>query len=223
MRRYTVLRVIDGDTVEVAYQGGMSVRIIGIDTPETVSPSVPDECWGQAASDAAVRLLTGKSVALEFDPSQGRRDAYDRTLAYLRVPGLGDFGLAMISNEGMQRSTPTTALTSTNGPTSPHRRTPGLLTKRCGPSAVDRTSHSGRRRHRSLSHSRCSGGTVHQVTTHASRPTHRIWTVWTWTDRSTSPGPTRMDSTRRATGWVVSSDDLETLSQVAIRFFEPFA
>ena len=96
VRRYAVLDVIDGDTVEIGYQGGVSVRIIGIDTPETVHPSVPDECWGGVASAAAANLLSGKKVALKFDPSQGRTDYYGRTLGYLQLPGIGDFGLAMI-------------------------------------------------------------------------------------------------------------------------------
>jgi micrococcal nuclease len=95
-RRYLVLDVIDGDTVEVGYRGGTTIRVIGIDTPETVSPNTPDECFGAAASAAANRMLRGSKVALEFDPSQGRLDKYGRTLAYLRVPGTGDFGLAMI-------------------------------------------------------------------------------------------------------------------------------
>jgi endonuclease YncB( thermonuclease family) len=95
-RLYAVLDVVDGDTVEAAYRGGESVRVIGIDTPETVHPSVPDECGGAAASAAAERILGGKSVALVFDRSQGRRDAYGRLLAYLQVPGTGDFGLTMI-------------------------------------------------------------------------------------------------------------------------------
>ncbi len=93
---YAVLDVVDGDTVEVAYRGGESVRVIGIDTPETVHPSVPDECGGAAASAAAQRLLDGERVALVFDRSQGRRDAYGRLLAYIQVPGSGDFGRAMI-------------------------------------------------------------------------------------------------------------------------------
>jgi micrococcal nuclease len=95
-RRYRVLDVIDGDTVKVGYRGGTTIRIIGIDTPETVSPSTPDECFGAAASAAANRMLRGRRVALEFDPSQGRLDQYGRTLAYLRIPGAGDFGLAMV-------------------------------------------------------------------------------------------------------------------------------
>jgi len=96
IRRYAVLDVVDGDTVTVGYRGGTSVRVIGIDTPETVHPSVPDECWGARASAAAHRLLAGKRIALVFDATQGRTDTYGRTLAYLRVPGLGDYGLAMI-------------------------------------------------------------------------------------------------------------------------------
>jgi len=95
-RLYPVLDVVDGDTVKVGYRGGVSVRVIGIDTPETVHPSQPDECWGEAASNAGKRLLTGRQVALVFDPTQGRTDAYGRTLAYLAVPGLGDYGLTMI-------------------------------------------------------------------------------------------------------------------------------
>lgn len=94
---HRVIDVVDGDTVTVAYRGSeVSVRVIGIDTPETVHPSVPVECGGPQASATAKRLLTGKKVRLVFDPSQGRTDYYGRTLAYLETPGLGDFGLTMI-------------------------------------------------------------------------------------------------------------------------------
>jgi endonuclease YncB( thermonuclease family) len=94
--RYPVLRVVDGDTVVIAYRGSTTVRLIGIDSPETVSPSVPDECGGASASAAAHRMLDGARVTLTFDASQGRRDRYGRTLAYLSAPGVGDVGLAMI-------------------------------------------------------------------------------------------------------------------------------
>jgi len=73
MRRYTVLRVIDGDTVEVAYQGGMSVRIIGIDTPETVSPSVPERmdstrrATGWVVSSDDLETLSQVAIRL-FEP-----------------------------------------------------------------------------------------------------------------------------------------------------------
>lgn len=95
-KRYAVLRVIDGDTVELDYKGGTTVRVIGIDTPETVSPSVPDECGGGAATNTARSLLEGKSVEIRFDPAQDRSDTYGRLLAYLTVPGIGDYGTAML-------------------------------------------------------------------------------------------------------------------------------
>jgi micrococcal nuclease len=96
-RLYSVLRVVDGDTVEASYRGGTSVRIIGIDTPETVDPNTPDECGGAAATALANKLLSGRQVRLVFDKSQGRTDYYDRTLAYLDIPGEGDFGQTMIA------------------------------------------------------------------------------------------------------------------------------
>jgi micrococcal nuclease len=96
-RTYAVVDVVDGDTVKVAYRGQeVSVRVIGIDTPETVHPTEPVECGGPEASAAAANLLSGERVRLVFDPSQGRYDAYDRMLAYLHVPGQGDFGTQMI-------------------------------------------------------------------------------------------------------------------------------
>ena len=75
IRRYAVLRVIDGDTVELDYKGGTTVRVIGIDTPETVSPSVPDECGGQAASNTAqpAARRRARSHPLRLDPGPARR------------------------------------------------------------------------------------------------------------------------------------------------------
>ncbi len=65
-------------------------------TPQTVSPSVPNECGGVAATNTARSLLEGKSVELRFDPTQDRRDTYGRLLAYLTLPGIGDYGPAML-------------------------------------------------------------------------------------------------------------------------------
>lgn len=94
---HRVVDVVDGDTVKIDYRGTVeSVRVVGIDSPETRHPSEPDECWGARSSAAAARLLVGKRVALVVDPTQGRRDAFDRLLGYLDVPGAGDFGLRMI-------------------------------------------------------------------------------------------------------------------------------
>ena len=93
-----VVRVVDGDTVRVNLNGREeTLRLIGFDTPETVHPSKPVECMGPEASAEAKRLLTGKTVEIHTDPTQGRTDNYGRTLAYLEVDGL-DFGAHMIES-----------------------------------------------------------------------------------------------------------------------------
>jgi micrococcal nuclease len=74
-----VVRVVDGDTVVIAPD--TTVRLIGIDTPETVDPRKPVQCFGREASAYAHLLLDGRSVSLEYDPTQGRLDRYGRTLA----------------------------------------------------------------------------------------------------------------------------------------------
>lgn len=77
-------RVVDGDTVKVTIGGEqVSVRLIGIDTPETVKPNTQVQCFGPEASDFADQQLTGQAVVLELDDSQGRFDRYDRLLAYV--------------------------------------------------------------------------------------------------------------------------------------------
>lgn len=92
-----VRRVVDGDTVDVDCGAGkVRVRVIGIDTPETVDPRKPVQCYGPEASAQAKKLLpVGAAVQVTADPSQGRTDKYGRTLAYLSVGGR-DYGLQMI-------------------------------------------------------------------------------------------------------------------------------
>jgi micrococcal nuclease len=77
----TVVRVVDGDTIKVS--NGETLRLIGVDTPETVDPRAPVQCFGREASARAHTLLDGASVRLEYDPTQGRYDRYGRTLAYV--------------------------------------------------------------------------------------------------------------------------------------------
>ncbi len=84
---YRVLRVVDGDTVHVSLHGDTTLRLIGMDTPETVDPRKPVQCFGRQASARAHQLLDAREVYLEYDASQGRRDVYGRTLAYLWVGG----------------------------------------------------------------------------------------------------------------------------------------
>jgi len=79
-------RVVDGDTIEVEVEVGgetEDVRYIGIDTPESVDPDEPVECFGKAASRANARLVEGETVRLVFDAE--RRDDYGRLLAYVYV------------------------------------------------------------------------------------------------------------------------------------------
>jgi len=80
--RADVARIVDGDTIEVDLDGGEEdVRLIGVDTPETVKPGEPVQCFGPQASAFTKDLLTGETVRLEFD--RELRDAYDRLLAYV--------------------------------------------------------------------------------------------------------------------------------------------
>jgi micrococcal nuclease len=85
--RGEVVDVVDGDTIEVALGGETErVRYIGVDTPESVAPGQPAECFGHRASDANARLVEGEEVRLVFD--QELRDAYGRLLAYVYVGGV---------------------------------------------------------------------------------------------------------------------------------------
>ena len=108
---YQVIKVVDGDTIAVEMNGKtVTIRLIGLDTPETVAPvrsrspqgdsstrvagasfngvnsRKPVQCFGQQASDKAKEVLTGKNVRLETDPSQGNLDKYGRMLAYVFLP-----------------------------------------------------------------------------------------------------------------------------------------
>jgi endonuclease YncB( thermonuclease family) len=80
-----VVRVIDGDTFEVALADGGrdDVRLIGIDTPETVKPNTPVQCYGERASHFTHRLLRGRRVRLVLGVE--RRDVYGRLLAYVHL------------------------------------------------------------------------------------------------------------------------------------------
>lgn len=81
---YKVIRAVDGDTLKIDMNGTEeSVRLIGINTPETVDPRKTVECFGKEASARMKDLAQGKLVYLETDSSQGARDAYGRLLAYI--------------------------------------------------------------------------------------------------------------------------------------------
>jgi micrococcal nuclease len=76
---------VDGDTIEVRMDGATEdVRLIGVDTPETVKPDTPVECFGPQASAFSHRALEGKAVRLVL--GEERRDKYGRLLAYVYLP-----------------------------------------------------------------------------------------------------------------------------------------
>lgn len=81
-----VLEVVDGDTVRVDLDGvSTSIRLIGIDTPETDGPFTDQECFGAEATAFTDAALAGREIELTFDVE--RTDRFDRTLAYVWVDG----------------------------------------------------------------------------------------------------------------------------------------
>ena len=85
-KEYKCLRVVDGDTIIIRYENNQRVRVrlIGVDTPESVRPETPVEYFGREASAFTKKRAEGKRVRLEFD--QERYDKYDRLLAYVFLP-----------------------------------------------------------------------------------------------------------------------------------------
>jgi micrococcal nuclease len=83
-----VERVVDGDTVIVTVAGERErIRLIGVDTPETVKPDAPVDCFGpEASAFTTATLPEGATVWLEDDASQGDADRYDRLLRYVWSP-----------------------------------------------------------------------------------------------------------------------------------------
>jgi len=91
-----VTRIVDGDTIEV--DGIGKVRLIGVDTPETVDPRKPVQCFGKEATQKTTQMLLGKKVHLESDPSQGEKDKYNRALRYVFLEDGTNFNKWLIEN-----------------------------------------------------------------------------------------------------------------------------
>ncbi len=96
----TVVRPVDGDTIVVDIGGREEpVRLIGIDTPESVAEDRPVECFGPEAKDRMAELLpTGTALRLERDVEA--RDRYDRLLAYVHREADGTFVNRLLVEEG---------------------------------------------------------------------------------------------------------------------------
>lgn len=86
-RSAKVLRVVDGDTILVRDDSGGTERIryIGVDTPESVKPNTPVQCYGHEASNYNKSLVQGKTVRLV--PDHEPLDKYGRSLAYVYANG----------------------------------------------------------------------------------------------------------------------------------------
>jgi micrococcal nuclease len=107
-----VVEVIDGDTVKVRITSGyhdgklVTVRLIGIDTPETRKPGVGVECGGQEATahmqsiaftQDATGAFVGEFVVIDTDESQDLKDSFGRLLAYLDTNDGQDLAWAQVA------------------------------------------------------------------------------------------------------------------------------
>ena len=81
---YPVSYVNDGDTFKARVDSHeITIRMLGINTPETVDPRKPVECYGKEASDETKGLLSGRQVRLKLNPNREEKDKYGRYLAYV--------------------------------------------------------------------------------------------------------------------------------------------
>ncbi|MDF2721916.1 MAG: hypothetical protein K0Q59_1591 [Paenibacillus sp.] len=98
-RSYTtaqVKRVVDGDTFET--NTGEKVRLIGMNTPETVKPNSPVEAYGKQASEYTKKQLTGKTLVMFADAED--KDKYGRLLRYVFLEGEADMFNERLLREG---------------------------------------------------------------------------------------------------------------------------
>lgn len=81
---YPVISVLDGDTFTIKKDTEtVTIRMLGINTPETVDPRRPVECYGKEASMETKRLLMGNKVRFTLSPNREVTDKYGRYLAYV--------------------------------------------------------------------------------------------------------------------------------------------
>jgi micrococcal nuclease len=89
-RAFTVLEVIDGDTLDIDIPDGKfpdtRIRLLGVDTPETRHPTIGKMYFGPEATDFTTRAVLGKQVTVLIDTASDERDRYGRLLAYVQLP-----------------------------------------------------------------------------------------------------------------------------------------
>jgi micrococcal nuclease len=99
-----VVRTIDGDTIEIKWNNQTErIRLIGVDTPETVHPSKGEQPYGREASQYTKLVLTGKTISIEFDVTA--RDKYNRLLGYVYLQNGTFFNASLISQGYAQMMT----------------------------------------------------------------------------------------------------------------------
>ena len=86
---YLVTHIVDGDTIDVRFNTNKieRIRLLGIDTPETVDSRKTVQCYGPESTARLHELLTGKSVELMTNPAEDK-DAYGRLLRYVSLDGI---------------------------------------------------------------------------------------------------------------------------------------
>ena len=88
-RQFNVARIIDGDTLDVDCPDGRysrtRIRLLGVDTPETVKPDTPVQHYGRQSTEYTKSAAMGKVVMLKLDRTR-TRDTYNRLLAYVILP-----------------------------------------------------------------------------------------------------------------------------------------
>jgi micrococcal nuclease len=94
----TVTKVVDGDTIDVRFDIGdvARVRLLGVNTPETVDPRKPVECFGKEASAFTKGLLEGKQIRLDADPQADERDVYGRLLRNVITEDGSDVNMLLV-------------------------------------------------------------------------------------------------------------------------------
>lgn len=94
-----VERVVDGDTLQVRFDIGdtATIRLLGVNTPETVDPRRTVECFGKEASAFTRDQLEGKLIRLDADPQADERDKYGRLLRNLTLEDGTDFNAKLVA------------------------------------------------------------------------------------------------------------------------------
>jgi micrococcal nuclease len=84
---YSINHFVDGDTIAVDMNGSVeTVRMIGVDTPETHKPNTPVQCYGPEAAAYTKQLIGQSKVRLQADQLDTNRDRYNRLLRYVYLP-----------------------------------------------------------------------------------------------------------------------------------------